>query len=334
MRLEREYSTFAVDALPCAMCHGSTLLPVNENRLLCAFFGGSYEGDSDVGIYVSTLINGSYQSHCFIKQSSEAHWNPVLFRLSDSEIVLFFKVGNVIASWRTYICKSYDDGQSWSEPIELVAGDQGGRGPVRNLPLRLTDGRIICPASLEQGQWRSFVDISDDNLKTLHKSAEIYADKSVFVSSEKDKSANIEVSEQSFSGRGIIQPALWEDSHGVHMLLRSTFGTILRSDSTDRGESWCSPYAVNMPNNNSAIAVVYCRDRLYLLCNPVAGNWGVRTPLCLFSSDNGTDFTEELILENEDGEFSYPCMSEYKDSLYICYTSRRKNIRIHKYIFF
>ena len=40
------------------------------------------------------------------------------------------------------------------------------------------------------------------------------------------------------------------------------------------------------------------------------------------------------ILENEDGEFSYPCMSEYKDSLYICYTSRRKNIRIHKYNFF
>ena len=55
MKLDYQYSTYAIDTLPCGMCHASAVLPVTDDRLLCAFFGGSYEGDSDVGIYLSIL---------------------------------------------------------------------------------------------------------------------------------------------------------------------------------------------------------------------------------------------------------------------------------------
>lgn len=66
--------------------------------------------------------------------------------------------------------------------------------------------------------------------------------------------SDVAVSEQSFHGRGVIQPTLWESSPGtVHMLLRSTEGSIYRSDSTDGGVSWCPPYDTGLPNNNSGI---------------------------------------------------------------------------------
>ena len=129
------------------------------------------------------------------------------------------------------------------------------------------------------------------------------------------------------------QPALWEDSSGVHMLLRSTFGRILRSDSLDEGQNWCKPYAVNMPNNNSGIATSYYKDTLFLACNPVADNWGARTPMTLFTSENGIDFKEAVVLETQKAEFSYPCLYVLNNSLYISYTSKRTNIRIHKYNF-
>lgn len=333
MRLEHQYSTYAIDSLPCRMCHASAVLPVTEDRLLCAFFGGSYEGEADVGIYLCILENGVYRKHSFIKVNDEAHWNPVLFRISDDRIAMFFKAGNVIAQWSTYICYSSDGGESWTEPVLLIEGDRGGRGPVRNPPLRLKSGRILCPASSEQGEWHSFVDISDDDLKTLKKSDDIYADHALSAFRDREREKKIAVSEQSYGGQGIIQPALWEDESGVHMLLRSTFGRVLRSDSMDEGQTWSKPYAVNMPNNNSGIATAYYKGTLFLACNPVEGNWGERSPMTLFTSENGVDFNEAVVLETLKAEFSYPCLSVFNNSLYISYTSKRTNIRIHKYNF-
>lgn len=43
--------------------------------------------------------------------------------------------------------------------------------------------------------------------------------------------------DDTYQGKGIIQPTLWESEPGhVHMLLRSTAGRIFRSDSTDGGK--------------------------------------------------------------------------------------------------
>lgn len=50
--------------------------------------------------------------------------------------------------------------------------------------------------------------------------------------------SDIPVSDQSFHGRGVIQPTLWaDDENHIHMLLRSTEGKIYRSDSADGGIS-------------------------------------------------------------------------------------------------
>ncbi len=58
--------------------------------------------------------------------------------------------------------KSPDGERTWTEPVELVPGDEGGRGPVRAKPIRLSDGAWLAGASTELGSWRPFADRSED----------------------------------------------------------------------------------------------------------------------------------------------------------------------------
>lgn len=144
---------------------------------------------------------------------------------------------------------SADNGLTWSGPAELVPGDKsGGRGPVRNKPIRLASGRVIAGASVERGLWTAFADYSDDGCETWTKSNAIAVEGLDYTAGEKTAESSIEVSQQSFYGRGVIQPSLWESEPGrVHMLLRSSEGRVYRSDSSDGGRSWCGACATELP---------------------------------------------------------------------------------------
>lgn len=330
--------TFACpDGLPCAMCHASSILPLEGGRLLCAFFGGSMEGSSDTAVYLSMLdaADGHNLWTRKIAASDEPHWNPVLFRCADQSLVLIFKAGEFIVFWRSFIMRSRDGGENWSFPVELVKGDRCGRGPVRNKPVRLKNGSVACGGSLEDGEWRAFCDLTTDEFKTLHRSREIRCNPQLLkeaCTAPNQFNLFTGVSTQSFAGQGVIQPALWEDQHGVHMLLRSTIGKVLRSDSGDSGVSWCRPYPVAMPNNNSGLDVEYLDGILYLVCNPISKSWGARTPLTLFSSADGLEFKKILDLEADLGEYSYPCVRADQGRLYVSYTWKRENIRVRGFV--
>lgn len=333
MGVQMEWSAMAAARPRFAMCHASTILPRGDGSVLCAFFGGSAEGAADTGIWMCTVKDGQGSEPRLIASGGEAHWNPVLFTYPDGAVGLVYKVGNVIASWRSYVCRSEDGGRSFSKPRQLVPGDRGGRGPVRNQPIVLKRGRAgryLCPASLEDGEWRAFCDISDDGMQTLRKSAEVRLSREDLGRTPQAEHV-IPLSSQSFSGRGVIQPALFEDGEGVHMLLRSSAGWIFRSDSDDFGETWSVPYSIGIPNNNSGLSCAVLDGTLYLACNPVAGNFGRRTPITLFSSQDGRSFRKEADMDSADAEFSYPCVTASGGSLYVSYTYMRKNIRVIKY---
>ena len=304
-------------------CHASTVLSLSGGRYMAAWFEGPKEGDAGVGIRLSMREEGVWRRPVTIaKIRYEAHWNPVLFRISEDKIALYFKVGASIAGWRTYVMYTDDKAEGWTAPVELVARDMsGGRGPVKNPPIMTSNGIIIAPASVERGFWDAFADISYDNGENWERS-EI-----VPLPDEK-------ISDAARGNRlGVIQPTLWETSPGrISMLLRSNGGYIYRSDSSDWGRTWSEARKTSLANNNSGICVARFGDgRLLLAANPTGSNWGARNTLSLFTSmDNGETWSEPYNIEKDEGphEFSYPTVIALDDdSFAMTYTYDRKSIK-------
>ena len=321
---------FIIAKLPTDFCHASTVIET-PNGLLSCWFGGTHEGNADVAIWSSRKLNGEWTAPVKLADGKESNWNPVLFYNGEGRLHLFYKEGQQISDWKTYVLVSQDDGVTWSKPSEMVVGDEsGGRGPVRNKVIILSNGCAVAGGSIEKGEWSAFVDISSDECITWKKSAPIRIKGLVYSAGEKTAESTIAVSEQSFYGRGVIQPSLWEGAEGkVHMLLRSSEGYVYRSDSEDYGRTWSDAYKTELPNNNSGLDLVKAPfdNCLYLVCNPVQANWGMRSPLSLFkSADNGATWRKLYDLESEPGEFSYPAIIANDEGLTITYTWNRKNI--------
>ncbi len=307
------------DERPFPQCHASTLLRRPDGSFLVAWFGGTQEKDDDVGIWTATgrpTPNGSSgwsDPQEVAKIRPEPHWNPVLFQAPNGTIYLYFKVGQEIERWETWVKTSTDQGQTWSKATELVSGDRGGRGPVRNKPIVLSDGTWLAGASHEEGTWTAFTDRSPDQGRSWN------------------RSPYLEVSEKGEEVPGLIQPTLWESAPGrVHMLLRSTAGAIYRSDSEDYGQTWTPAYRTELPNPNSGIDLTRLPDgTLALAYNRDDQNWGARATLSIaLSTDNGATWPRVLDVERgESGdEFSYPAIVSFGDTLALSYTWKRKRI--------
>lgn len=319
--------------------HASTLLELKDGGVLVSWFGGSWEKGPDVAIWVSKRAaygtsdpqNGLWERPRKVHDvRGVAMWNPVLFRKNDGTIVLYYKVGATIQQWQTYYMESTDEGESFSEPRELVPGDIGGRGPVKNKPILLHDNTIVAPASLEGETWDAFVDISTDDGKTWEMSDLVPMRRAGF---------NIQMVDRPYDkhlcfGKGVIQPTLWEDKDNVlHMFLRSTSSRIFRSDSTDGGRTWCVAYDTGHPNNNSGLDLVKLPNgTLVMAYNPrenLPGYYkGPRTPLVVaYSKDNGETFHELAVLENGQGGFAYPSIiCNDKHEIFVSYTWKRERI--------
>jgi len=289
---------------PFDQCHASTLLLLPGGEILAAWFGGTREGADDVNIWLSRRGEGGWsQPTCVSHDPGLPHWNPVLDLGADGRICLYYKVGRHIPYWRTVVTVSRDGGRTWTVPRELVQGDEGGRGPVKNKPLHTRSGLLLAPASIEQGPWRAFIDLSYDG--------------------ERWEKRPIP------GDVGMIQPSLWESPAGhIHALMRTDAGRIYRSDSVDGGENWCCAYPTAIPNNNSGLDLTMTESGvLALVCNPVGKDWGPRSPLSLFlSRDGGESFSKAMDLESAPGEYSYPAVIAHGEELHITYTYNRKTI--------
>ncbi len=323
---------------PVPECHASTILKLDNGNILAAWFGGTKEAHMDTLIWVSLRENGRWSPpRPVTPEVSVQHWNPVLFQRADGSILLFYKLGYPISQWHTRVIASTDGGKTWSMPNELVPGDRtGGRGPVKNKCLRLSDGRILAPGSTEDLPWRCFIDASDDDGETWikrpiavgaphgneifliqptlweHPAGHIHAlmrsnRGRIFRSDSSDFGENW-VGAPHGNEIFLIQPTLWEHPAGhIHALMRSNRGRIFRSDSSDFGENWSPAMPTDMPNNNSGIDCVRMESgSIVLAYNPVGENWGARCPLSIaVSHDDGATFQRVMDIETE------PCPSGY-----------------------
>ncbi|WKN30383.1 exo-alpha-sialidase [Porifericola rhodea] len=303
------------DDQPFPQCHASTLIRLDDGQFLVAWFGGKHEKNDDVGIWLTKGRPGQWSSPQEVaKLRQDPHWNPVLFQSEEGEVYLYFKVGKEIDEWETWLMTSTDEGENWSEATELVPGDRGGRGPVRNKPIILSDGTWLAGASKETNRvWDAFVDRSEDQGESW------------------EATPFLELDRSEVEGEGVIQPTLWESEPGhVHMLIRSSAGVICRSDSEDYGKTWSPIYKTELPNPNSGIDLAQLEDgTLALAYNRDDENWGARAPLSIaLSFDNGKTWPRMLDVEKggEDDEFSYPAIISFGDSLALTYTWQREKI--------
>ena len=330
-----------------ASCHASTVLPLKDGTVLAAYFAGSYESADDVAIWLSRRVDGVWQDPVKIAKVYEdvAHWNPVLMPIPGGAR-LVFKVGRVIPQWKSWTCTTQDGGLTWTEPVPYPTA-YDDRGPVRNKPLILSDGSMLAPDSVETTEeWRPRIDFSCDYGESFPTSAWIPLNAEVHEGDPVDPaSTNMTRPDMPdyITGKGAIQPTLWTSGTGkIHALLRTSAGYIYRSDSTDFGRTWCTAYSTGLPNNNSGIDLAKLDGALYLVMNPVSGNWADRTPLVIMkSTDNGATFKPYCTLEDMQmdpnipepkknrrysAEFSYPAIVAANGKLHVTYTYLRRQI--------
>ncbi|MBM3476431.1 MAG: sialidase, partial [Armatimonadetes bacterium] len=53
---------FVLEDAPVASCHASTVAEVAPGRFLCAWFGGSKEGQPDVGIWLAEFAGEAWSA--------------------------------------------------------------------------------------------------------------------------------------------------------------------------------------------------------------------------------------------------------------------------------
>lgn len=299
---------FIFEKAPFPECHASTIVET-EDGFLAAWFGGTREGDKDVCIYASAkedeerwgipvkvadgIVNDTLQYPC---------WNPVLYKRDNGDIILYYKIGPNPREWWGMYKISIDDGKSWSEPIKIP---DNMLGPIKNKPVRLSDGTMMYPTSIETMEmWNIYVETSDQDLKNWRK---------------------IAIDNNNFNA---IQPTiLLHKNNRIQMLCRSKEKKILETWSKDMGETWTSVTATSLPNNNSGIDAVTCSNGLHLLVyNPITKG---RNKLSLAGSYDGKIWEDLMILENQtEGEFSYPAIIQSRDgTIHITYTYNRNTIK-------
>jgi predicted neuraminidase len=317
---------YELEGRPTNECHASTIVELN-GELCAAWFGGKHENNPDVGIWFSRRSlsdGGTWSTPVQLVDGSEgegmeyACWNPVLFQPSNGPLLLFYKVGRTPSTWWGCLITSDDGGQTWSTPRRLGTSERlfpenpSLLGPVKNKPVELEDGAILCPSSTENQGWRVHFELTRDLGKTW------------------------QVIGPLLDGEPLdaIQPSILTHADGrFQILCRTRQGVVGTSWSSDRGLTWSPVARTNLPNPNAGTDAVTLSDGRHLLVY----NHSLRTRqqdgrqiLNVAISQDGIDWKTVMTLEQEGHEngYSYPAVIQTSDGMvHITYTWRRETIK-------
>jgi predicted neuraminidase len=304
------HAGFIFDTKPTPECHASTLTETPDG-LVAAWFAGTRERNPDVGIWVARRGPDGWskpvEAFNGVQPDGSRHpcWNPVLFQPPGGPLVLFFKVGPSPGTWWGMRATSTDAGRTWSKAERLP---DPILGPIKNKPVLLPDGVLLCGSSSETPDkgWRVLMERTRDLGKTWEQVGPL---------NDRDYQA--------------IQPTILRYGAGrLQVLCRTRAnGTIGESWSADEGKTWTPLKPTALPNPNSGIDGVMLRDgRSLLVYNHTQRG---RSPLNIAVSADGKAWQAALVVEDTPGkEFSYPAVIQSADGLvHVTYTHGRERVK-------
>jgi len=297
---------FVFTQAPFPSAHASTIVET-PSGLVAAWFGGTREGNPDVGIWMSRHHAGAWTAPVEVANGAQRDarypcWNPVLFRTSDGPLWLFYKVGPSPSRWWALVTRSDDDGRTWNTPRRLP---DGILGPIRAKPVQLSDGTLLAGSSTEHDGWRVHMEWTRDPAGAWQKTPPLN-------------------SPTTFSA---IQPTiLVHAARRLQILCRTEQGLLAESWSEDAGRTWSPMQATELPNPSAGIDTVRLTDgRFLLVYNPTRDN---RRRLQIAVSSDGRTWTPAVTLEDSAGEYSYPAIIQTSDArVHVTYTWRRQRIK-------
>ena len=321
--LVRSALIYPLNQKPTAQCHASTLVELSDG-IMAAWFGGTHEKNRDVGIWTAVYRNSAWSKPAEVANGVVNDsirypcWNPVLFKPHNGPLLLFYKVGPSPSEWWGMLITSHDEGKSWSRPVRLGNDPAIGNliGPVKNKPIQLLDGTIICPSSTEQeidgkDKWRVHFEVTPDLGKTWKVIGPIN-DGVTF---------------------NAIQPSLLTYGNSkMQILCRTREDVIGQSWSNDNGKTWSTMSETNLPNPNSGTDAVTLNDGRQLMVYNHTKRRGEfpsgRNMLNIALSKDGITWTTVITLEKSEGEFSYPAVIQTRDGhVHVSYTYQRRSIK-------
>lgn len=320
--------------------HAANLLPLKNGDLLCFWFSGTWEGDSEVGIVMSRLPKGSHRwtpTVLIDRHTGESYQNPAAFQAPDGSIHLFHttQIANQgEANSRVLQLNSSDNGKTWKGPDVLF--DKAG-SYTRHPPLVLPNGAWLMPLNYQTSA--GIGEGADTNYSAVK------------ISSDSGKSWR----ECAMPGsEGKVQPSIVQAAPG-HLIafFRSRAADfIYRSDSPD-GCSWSKPQPTVLPNNNASVqALRLSNGHIVMVFDNSSDDRsgpkktaGLRKPLAIADSeDNGATWkyirdietgrpglgaAEQALKQPGREEYSYPTVTQGADrSLVVAFTFRRQTIKV------
>ncbi|WP_092888833.1 sialidase family protein [Roseicitreum antarcticum] len=353
----------AILAAPTVQNHAAFLARWSDGALICAWFGGSLEGKSDISIHAAILDEGAARWSAPSRMTDlpdRSEQNPVLHVMPGGQGYLFNTAqpaGNQDQS-RVFMRRVTRDGDS------LIAG------PARDIGL--PDGTFIrAPLTIrDDGAW--MLPLFLCNPREGYRWTGAHDSAAMAVSEDAGETWSVTHVPGSAGAVHMTPIALGQERMAAFYRRRQA-DFVHRSESHDGGRSWSAPVPTDVPNNNSSIGVVRLDNGLLaMVCNPMSAAqstarrqslydelegddtrpdatdgcapiWGVeRGPLSLcLSADGGRSFPFRHIVEDSPGtcltndsldgnnkELSYPMILPRADGgLEVAYTLYRRAIR-------
>ncbi len=248
------------------------------------------------------------------KEKERAVGDPNMLVDGASVFVYWTRVHNpntIKKAW-TWAVKSADNGETWSQPVEIAIPRQYTPGKQHNA-IKLADGTYAMGISWDLWPERGLNARTEGEMSLssgilLSKDGfnwNLYGDLHVFVEKVTPGSTN-----------GLAEPSIVQLPEGeIYMLLRSGGSHHYEARSRDGGVTWTRPVPSPLTGHNTPTALW----RLENANNDIVAVWNNspinRFPLCAaLSSDGGRTWSVPRIIATSNGpQVSYPGLTQTKD---------------------